>query len=319
MFDSFRFATARPVDARYVVETTDDAVNCDGTYYQGCITYITRVDTFVLHNQRDGSVIQPLNYRQKITNLLPFFKELKYRRNVGAGVYPLCQTDVDLKYLDLNDLYNKAFNDSENHIPMLYLDMEYDHISHEYNNNSNGFTIFNKYMRGYDCLLDFEHNIFITKMIKKIDFSRQVGGNRYCMFYKMGHIFDKNGGLNIRLENINARIADQESLIKSMANALLSITEVLNRVKDKVFTDATDSETIQLITSIDSHVKITIGVLSDHLTNTNYNKSYTPYENVPAEDLTIDPYPDRYTNNHRYNIEDNLLDELDPESAVDHL
>lgn len=317
MFDSFRYATARPVDARYVVETTDDAIKCDLTYYHGCVTYITRVDTFVLHNQSDGTVIQPIIQRQKIMNLLPFFKELKFRKNPDNDSYPLCSTDEDINTLDLDEIYKIAFNTSDNKMSRLYLDLEYDYHSNA-DNDAKGFTIFNKYMRGYDCIMDFEHNVFVSKTIKPIYSRYNSNDIRYDMCYKLGHIFDKNGGLNVRLTGIYKQMNDQKTVIKNISDTLATVSEILNRIKDKVFVDNTDTESKQLITSLDSHINTVVKPMTESLMRTLYNKDYTPYNTIPEEEVKINPIPSHIYREYEYSTDRYTLEGFEP-SVPDHL
>ena len=302
--DSFKFATDTPIDCRFVVESLKDMVG-DIVYYDGCITYIKDIDTYVMHN---NGHIQCLNMRQKICDLTPMLSELRYKASAtssNAGSFLNKDSIATTEYLFSN--YNTSSEPSayDNRLRIPYFDICSDYFPKYGSENikSNANTVFNKYMRGYDCIMDFEHNIYVTKMWKKVIYEDDIDTEKQSIFFKFGRMFDVRGSINAKVSPLLSRTSDNAEVISRIGSCLSAITEFLKRVQYKSFN--TDSEIDTGAKKLIDSIKDTVSALesdSRRLTYKNYgiNNNYIPYQHSYYKDAEYNdkpiPAPEEYKN-----------------------
>lgn len=279
--DSFKFATDAPIDCRCVVENINDIGN-DKIFYDGCITYIKNVDTYIMHN---NGKIQPLIMRHKIANLVPMLTELKYKSEPsGSRTEPfVTEDDISTAYLFNDYITYNSDGSYDNRLRIPYFDISKDYIS-EYNENisSNANTVFNKYMRGYDCIMDFEHNIFVSKTCEAVYFDDNYTVLKNAVFFSFGRLFNPNTSIDTKVGPVKELSDDNFRLVKLLSDNVSALAEAVERIGTKVLTETADQETLNVIHSLKSSItdglEREIRTVRDKIQNKiNTRNTYTSY------------------------------------------
>lgn len=251
--DSFKFATNAPIDCRYVVEDIED-IGDDKIFYDGCITYIKNIDTYIMHN---NGKIQPLIMRHKIANLVPMLSELKYKNNpFGSSTEPFVTEDnITTEYLFTDYTTSSNASSYDNRLRIPYFDISKDYKSSYYENiSSNANTVFNKYMRGHDCIMDFEHNIFVSKTCEAVYFDGNYTVLKNVVFFSFGRLFNPNTSIDAKVDPVKELSDDNFRLVKLLSDNVSALAEAVERIGTKVLTETADQETLNIIHSLKSSI-----------------------------------------------------------------
>lgn len=251
--DSFKFVTDAPIDCRFVVESLQDMAG-DIIYHDGCITYIKDIDTYVMNN---NGTIQPLIMRHKVANLIPMLSELKYKDDPFSEESTpfVTEENISTAYLFNNYATTNFRDDFANRLRIPYFDISRDYKSNYYENiSSNANTVFNKYMRGYDCIMDFEHNVFVSKTCEKVNFEDSYENKQDAIFFSFGRLFNPNTSADTKVEIAKELSDDNFRLIKLVSDNMSALVEVVERLSTKVFTDPADHETLTMVQSLKNSI-----------------------------------------------------------------
>lgn len=251
--DSFKYVTDSPIDCRFVVESLKDMAG-DIVYYDGCITYVKDIDTYVIHN---NGTIQPLIMRHKVANLIPMLSELKYKDDPFSEESTPFVTEetISIAYLFNNYTTIEDGSGFANRSRIPYFDISRDYESDDnINISSNANTVFNKYMRGYDCIMDFEHNIFVSKTCEKVNFEDNVHIKQDAIFFSFGRLFNPNTSVDTKVEIAKELSDDNFRLIKLLSDNMSALAEIVERISTKVFTDPADHETLTMVQSLKNSI-----------------------------------------------------------------
>ena len=277
--DSFKFATDAPIDCRCVVEDINDIGN-DKIFYDGCITYIKNVDTYIMLN---NGYIQVLNMRHKVANLVPMLSELKFKDSATSDHSEpfITEENISTKYLFCDYTTSDSGGDYDNRLQIPYLDISKDYTNENYPNiSSNANTVFNKYMRGYDCIMDFEHNIFVSKTCETVHFENDYRYSHKCIFFSFGRLFNPNTSPDKKINDVKDLSDDNFRLVKLLSDNISALSEVVRRLGIKVFTDPVDQESLNLVQSLNNSVNSLdreINSVKEKIRNKNSGDNYTSY------------------------------------------
>lgn len=261
-----------PLDYRCDAESIRQIEHYFNRIYDGSITYVRDIDTYLIYNNMQYEVAI-LRYEFKDTTKM--LKEWKiYYDGSMKTMYDIKNTNF------IHDIPSDNINETAK-----YLNICYD-TENNYGTSSNPNTIFNKYMRGYDALIDIKNGIIIKKTalgdnnvivdgdinkfapryilleVKKLSFIEDIVNVNKNQFTMIRLIYNC---ISILYSAISSTI-DNESNKQIISNTLDSIRNILISSKslESIMNDYNEKSK-PVVEAIDKYKKIFVHEVADHL------------------------------------------------------
>lgn len=281
ILESFIPLTKKPIDKRFVFERLDDISDYifDYLLYDGIVVYIKSSDTYLM---KTGDVLIPIISRFKFMNVEPIISELM----VPVKDYATSKDTFMLKPLELDNIPScyKYFTTAH----YIYLNIEYNMINEDNNVNGNSLDIYNKYMRGTDCIVDLNNNIYISKECRKNDdgYNSRIF-TRYVSF-KFGRLFDVDNNIVKNIIKTIKCVKNTSTVIDNLYDVVSQMSSVISSIKMENFV-SDQSEHISKINDSMISVKSSIDSLKN-ISNISLDYADTSYRNDTL------PTPTKYIN-----------------------
>lgn len=189
-----------PIDNRFVYQTLKEFKDAAPLHYEGCISYIKDSDTYI-QTGKDG-YCQVMTYRVGIMDIEEFV-------NFTAQNYSSFFEGSILGYVQEGNCKISIFSGKDD-----------GYSSYETQEQKN-LKFYNKYMLGYDILLDFTNNIFAYKYVKNANSKNGEKNN-----YTLDDLYIKFAALNHNYDNKFAIYDKLKSAFLDAYNSLSSVNDV---------------------------------------------------------------------------------------------
>lgn len=299
--ESFSPLRKVPIDDRMTFDffsdfvTLDSDVNFSGEpvldkfndlLYDGCITYMKSTDTYLMKN---GETLIPIISRFKFMNVKQMLSSLM----VPIKDYATSLDTYILKPLSLDDIPSCYKYFTNTHFKFLNIACNNDSNNEGDNNvKGNSLDVFNQYMRGTDCIIDLDNNIYISKEYKVMDDEyNHKSINRRFIAFKFGRIFNTDNNIIKKIAKVIDSAKDTSNIIDSLHDTVKQLATVVNSIKPESFT-SDQSTVISGINDSLTTIKTSIESLK---TKTDINMVPVDLTGVQYRNNPV-PTPEKYTN-----------------------
>lgn len=185
-----------PIDNRFVYKTLKEFKDATPFHYEGCISYIKDSDTYIQIGE--NGYCQVLTCRVGVMDILEF-------ANSASTTYSSFFEGSILGYAQEGNCKISIFSGKDD-----------GYSSYETQEQKN-LKFYNKYMLGYDILLDFTNNIFAYKYVKNVNSKNN---------YTLDDMYVKFAALNHNYDNKFAIYDKLKSAFLDAYNSLSSVNDV---------------------------------------------------------------------------------------------
>lgn len=223
---SFTVLRNIPLDKRFVANTLSELVggrdSIKGNLYDGIVGYTRMSDTFVtLNNEK----LQPLILRSKIMNTDNMLSEIVVPSETTSRNNSMWKRTGKTEAFDKNKIqkYYKAWDDNY-YLEVLNIEYLTDNFDDCFATGFENVNVFNKYMRGYDCIYDFDNNIYITKICERND-------DIWYIRLDIQPIFNTDCNFLEKIKNTISNCKETVKTIDMIHDTLKTMSEIINNIK----------------------------------------------------------------------------------------